>query len=344
MNPINKRYRLDRVKKMKKVVILGGGTGTFTVLSGLKKFNNLDITAIVTVADSGGSTGRLRDEFGYLPVGDFRMVLAALADTNGDSDIMRELFLYRFDKGTGLRGHNFGNLLLTALTDILGTEDRAFEVASKILRVRGRVLPITREDITLVAEYENGNVLVGEKHIDDPPSKHDGTQRIKKLKVQPKAKISPRSKAAIEEANLIVLGPGDLYTSLLANVVVGGVRPAFRKSKAKIVFALNLINKFGQTYDFKASDYLAEFEKYLKIMPDYVLVNKTPLPKRLLKKYEDEMGYPVKDDLKKSKDYKVIRTDLLAGAGYKRQASDSVKRSLIRHDSDKLAKHIYKLV
>src|SRR3989344_6818882 len=139
------------VKKPKNIIVIGGGTGTYTVLSGLKKYppDLFNITAIVTVADSGGSTGKLRDEFGYLPVGDFRMALVALSESNGDN-ILRQLFLYRFDKGSGLAGHNFGNLFLTALTEILGSEKKAFEYASKILRVHGKVIPITNNNVTLV--------------------------------------------------------------------------------------------------------------------------------------------------------------------------------------------------
>ncbi|OGC45880.1 hypothetical protein A2V49_04175 [candidate division WWE3 bacterium RBG_19FT_COMBO_34_6] len=328
---------------MHKVVVIGGGTGTYTVLSGLKK-KNLDLTSIVTVADSGGSTGRLRDEFGYLPLGGFRMALVALADANGDSNILRDLFSYRFDKGTGLIGHNFGNLLLTALSDILGNEEKAFEYASKILRVKGKVVPITNKDITLIAEYENGEIIIGETHIDEPHSKHDGTQKIKLLRGQPKATISKKAKDAIKEADLIVVGPGDLYTSILANFVVSGVSQAVKDSKAKFVHVVNLMNRYGHTHNFKASDYIDEITRYVGRLPDFVLINNSKLPRNILKRYEEEKGYPVKDNLTSKSKFKIIRKNLLAPECIKKVSGDAVRRSLIRHDSDKLAKEIEKIL
>ncbi len=328
---------------MKKVVVIGGGTGTFTILSGLKK-KDLDITAIVTVADSGGSTGRLRDEFGFLPVGDYRMALAALADANGDSNIMRELFLYRFDKGMGLKGHNFGNLLITALSDMYKSDEIAYEHVSKILRVKGKVLPVSRDDVTLVAEYEDGSILIGESFIDEPNSRHDCNKKIKKLKIQPKAKIYPKAKKAILEADFIILGPGDLYTSLLANMVVSGTAEAIKKSKGKVIFNVNLINKHGQTTNFTAKKYVDELKRYLKIYPDYVVVSNTKLPQDILKKYEDEKGYPVKNDLNGKHPFKVVKADLLAGKVVVRKEGDAVRRSLIRHDSDKLANVLMKII
>jgi len=328
---------------MKKVVSIGGGTGSYTVLNGLKN-KHLDLTAIVTCADSGGSTGKLRDEFGYLPVGDFRMALVALADANGGDDVLRELFLYRFEKGSGLTGHNFGNLLLTALSDMFKSEEKAFEYASKILRVRGKVLPITNEPVTLVAEYENGKVVLGEQHIDQPHKSHDGKLRISRLSIQPDIKIGKRAKNAILEADLIVLGPGDLYTSTIANLAVKGVSTSIKKSSAKVVFIMSLINKYGQTYGFKMDDYVEELKKYLGKYPDYVLVNTDKLPKSILKRYEEEKGYPPVDNLKYGKDYKLVRRKLLAGETIKRKTGDTVKRSLIRHDSEKLANVLTKLI
>lgn len=328
---------------MKKVVSIGGGTGSYTVLTGLKN-KDLDLTAIVTVADSGGSTGRLRDEFGYLPVGDFRMAMVALADSSVDNEVLRELFLYRFEKGPGLRGHNFGNLLLTALTDIFGSEDKAFEYASRILRVKGKVLPITNEPVTLIAEYENGKIIIGETHIDEPNPKHDGTKRITNLTVQPKTRVNKKAKKAILEADMIVLGPGDLYTSTLANIVVPGVRSNIKKSKAKVVFVVSLINKYGQTFGFKISDYVAEIKKYLGSYPDHVVVNIDKMPKSALERYEEEKGFPPEDDLKDTSKYNVVRESLLAKDIIKRKDGDEVKRSLIRHDYDKLANALAKLM
>lgn len=329
--------------KRPKVVVIGGGTGSYTVLSGLKKYD-LDITSIVNVTDSGGSTGRLRDEFGYLPVGDFRMAMAALADTNGDGDVLRELFMYRFDRGVGLRGHNFGNLLLTALSDIFNSESKAFAYASKILRIKGQVLPITTEDITLIAEYENGKIIMGETNIDEPNHKHDGKLKIEKLFIQPNARIDKRAKEAILNADVIVLGPGDLYTSTIANLVVGGVSSVIKKSKAKVVYFLNLINRYAQTYGFKASDHVAELKKYLKKYPEYVFINNSKLPSDILKKYEQEKGFPVENDLTENKNYKLVNLDLLAKKEIKKSSGDVLHRSLLRHDPDKLAKAIFKIL
>ncbi len=272
------------------------------------------------------------------------MALVALADTNGDNDVLRELFLYRFEKGTGLTGHNFGNLLLTALTDIFKSEEKAFEYASKILRVNGKVLPITNEPVSLIAEYEGGKIVIGESYIDEPHKNHDGKKRITNLTVQPKVMLAKRTKEAILNADLIVLGPGDLYTSTLANLAVSGVSSNIRKSKAKVVFVISLINKYGQTHGFKMSDYVSEIRKYMGAYPDYVVVNTDELPKEILARYAGEKGFPPEDDLKETKKYEVIRAKLLAGEIVKRKSGDAVKRSLIRHDSERLADIIEKLV
>ncbi|PJA40649.1 hypothetical protein CO178_01815, partial [candidate division WWE3 bacterium CG_4_9_14_3_um_filter_34_6] len=246
---------------MKNVVVIGGGTGTYMVLTAIKHIPNINITAIVSSADSGGSTGILRDEFGQLPVGDFRQCLVALAkDTNGDN-ILRDLFSYRFSRGgSGLEGHNFGNLLITALTDILGSEEDAFRKASKILNVQGRVFPITFDKIQLVAEYENNDIGYGEAMIDDPTKEHDGSLRIKKLWCQPKGKIFNKSKEAILDADYIILGPGDLYTSTIANFVVGDTSKIIKNAKAKIIYICNLVSKWGQTHSLGATDYVLEIE------------------------------------------------------------------------------------
>lgn len=326
---------------MKKVVVIGGGTGSFTVLSGLKKFP-LDLTAIVTVADSGGSTGRLRDEFGYLPPGDFRMALVALSQEAEDEQVLRRLFLYRFAQGEdGLKGHNFGNLFLTVLTDILGSEESALEYASKILRVKGRVLPVTTEDVCLMASYSDGSVLQGETYIDEPPLEHDNSQKITDLWLEPEAVCTPQVTQTLLTADLIILGPGDLYTSILANVIVKGVSQAIRKSSAKIAYIVNLMTKFGQTTGFTAKDHVDELAKYVGRYPDLVVVNDSPFPKEVLDLYAEEEEFPVVDNLQNDS-YEVLREDIVADQLSEKSSSDKLKRSLIRHDSDKLAWELMK--
>lgn len=330
-------------EKNKNIVVIGGGTGTFTVLSGLKQYEDLNLKVIVSVTDSGGSTGKLRDDFGTLPVGDFRQVIVALADEENGNDLLRELFLYRFNEGEGLKGHNFGNLLLTALTGILGSEGRAISAASKILRVKGDVIMVSNDNVDLVAEYSNGNVLVGEASIDEPEEKYVEGTRITNLKIQPKTTISRRAKDAIKSADYIIMGPGDLYTSLLCNIVIPGVSEAIVKSKAKIIYITNLMTRYGQTTDYTVMDHINDLEKYLGKMPNVVLLNSKELPKAALDKYVEEKAFPVVDDIDRKK-FNVIEADLLSGRLIEQKDSDEVKRSLVRHDSDKLAKELYTIV
>lgn len=327
------------IKKTKaKIVVIGGGTGSFVVLAGLRKYPT-DLTAIVTVADSGGSTGRLRTEFGFLPVGDMRQCLAALAL---DDDYIRKILLYRFAKGRGLKGHNLGNLILTALTDLTSSEPKAVETAARIFRLQGKILPITTSNIQLVATYEDGKVVVGEHKIDEP--KHKEEKRIIKLSTKPKSAIYSQAKKAIEQADLIVLGPGDLYTSILPNLVISGVKKAFSLTKAKIIYVVNLMTRFSQTPGFTAKDHVREIEKYLGRKLDFVLLNKGEIPKEILKLYQKEKGFPVKDDLKTKTHFKLIKKNLLAPKVVIKPKGDVLKRSYLRHDSKKLAKTITSLL
>jgi len=329
-----------------KITVVGGGTGTYTVLKGLKFLENVELTAIVTSADSGGSTGILRDEFGVLPVGDFRQCLVALAEENESREnegVLRQLFEYRFARGgTGLEGHNFGNLFLTALTDILGSEEEAFRKASKILNVKGRVYPVTFEKIQLVAEYEDGSILFGEKMIDEPPLVHDGTQKVKRLWVQPKAEVYVKAKEAILNSDAIVFGPGDLYTSLLANVVIDDFKGIIKQSNAKLIFISNLMTKYGQTFGFKVSDYISEVEKYLDKEVDHIIINNGQIPEELIENYKTEKADPVVNDM--SNDPRVVVTDLVSEILYEQKNSDAVKRSVLRHSSLKIANEIEKII
>ncbi len=321
-------------ERKKRIVCIGGGTGTFVTLKGLKTFNQ-HLSAIVSMSDSGGSNKRIRDEFGLLPTSDLRQCLVALSDENGGVGIMRKLFMYRFEKGEGISGMTFGNLFMAALTDIMGSQKDAFEQTSKILRIRGSVIPVSYTDTNLVATYEDGSVEHEEHFIDEP--RHDGTLKITNIRLEPEATANPKAVEEILKADLIVLGPGDLFTSILPNLIIGDIRDALGKTKAKIAYILNLMTKYGQTYNFSALDHVKTLESYIGPCVDIVLANTTPIPEAALDVYAKYKEYPVADNLGTDSGYQVIRTDLISSSVVERSSTDKLVRSLIRHDSDKLA-------
>lgn len=310
-----------------KVVVIGGGTGSFTALRGLKSKVD-DLSAVVTMFDSGGSTGLLRDEFGILPPGDVRRCLIALADEN--DNILRQLFMFRFDEHSSLQGHSFGNLFLTALTELTGNGAEAIRQASKILRIKGRVLPVSFDNCNVCAELENKQVIKGETNIDIP--RHDPNLRIIKAWLEPDAKANPEAVQAIKNADLVVIGPGDLFTSIVPNLLVKGIPEALKASKAKKVFVCSLMTKFGETTGYKASDYLKEVIKYGG-SPDLVLCNTAKGNPVLLKKYANQNQFPVQvDDKEISKSgVKLVTGDVMSSL------------EIIRHDSEKLADALIKL-
>lgn len=325
----------------KNIVCIGGGTGTFVTLSGLKNYA-VNLSAIVTMSDSGGSNKRIRDEFGLLPTSDIRQCLIALSAEKGHTGLIRELFMYRFEKGEGIKGMTFGNLFMAALADILGSQEEAIRKSGKVLRINGTVIPVTFDDTNLFATYENG-LTVSEEHLIDEPE-HDGKLKITNIYLQPEAKANPEALRAIAKADLIVLGPGDLYTSLLPNLLVSGISQAIAESQAKKVYNMNLMTKYGQTYGFKASDHVAVLEKFLGKTLDYVLVDSSQYPKEVIERYEEMKEYPVVDDLDKKAYYKVVRAEVVSEKLVEKASSDSLARSLIRHDSDKLAEQLAKLI
>ncbi len=334
------------VKQPKKVVVIGGGTGTYTALIGLRKYP-LDISVIVSMTDSGGSNRVIRDEFGLLPTSDLRQAMVALAGKD-EEDLLRKLFIYRYNQGTGIAGMTFGNLFMAALTDIMGSQEEAIKETCRLLRVQGNVIPVTYDDTQLVARYDNGKQVMGEHHIDEPDLT-TRQHRIVGLEVFPEAKANPEALEAIKTADMIVMGPGDLYTSLLCNLVVDGLAKAVTKSKAQKVFVVNLMTKFGQTSGFKASDYLFELYKYLAGgVVQAVLVSQPFKMKRdILKRYEEEKAEIVADDLdfsNQSPKPKILRADLVSDKIYEKQKGDVLIRSLIRHDPDKLAKALVSLL
>ena len=323
-----------KLQNQKKVVCIGGGTGTFVALRGLKQYP-LSLSAIVTMSDSGGSNRRIRDEFGLLPTSDIRQCLVALSDENGGNGILRKLFMYRFEKGQGIAGMTFGNLFMAALTDIMGSQEEAIRQTGKVLRIKGAVIPVTLTETNLYATYEDGTT-VGEEHLIDEPT-HDGTLKITDLYLKPKATPNPEALAAITNADMVILGPGDLYTSLLPNLLVPGVAEALKGTKAKIVYVLNLMTKFGQTYNFTALDHVHAIEKIIGNSVDNILVNNAPLSKKALEVYARYREIPVANDLPHDSYYEVNEGKLVSGTIYKKTSSDALIRSLIRHSSDRLA-------
>ncbi|MBI5273393.1 MAG: YvcK family protein [Chlamydiia bacterium] len=317
---------------LKKVVVIGGGTGNFVVLEGLKKYP-LDLTAVVSMADDGGSTGILRDELGVLPPGDVRQCLVALSNS---SRLMRSLMNYRFENG-GLGGHSFGNLLLSALEKVTGSFEKAVEEAGKILYIKGKVLPITTHQTRLKMVLDNRRILEGEREI---YLSQEIDQGYTTLYLEPHPKVNPRVIEEIASADLLVMGPGGLHTSLIPNLLVEGVCEAICKSYAKKVFVVNLMNRKGQTTGFKTSDYLRELVRYLGKDPfDYIMVNVQKPPKPLIEVYANE-GDLVDNDLDQER---VIFAHMIGGL-HDEPKRDLLKRSLIRHDSKKLAQELMKIV
>ncbi|MDF1496484.1 MAG: YvcK family protein [Patescibacteria group bacterium] len=328
---------IDIKKARPSIVVLGGGTGTFTVLSGLK-YLAVDLTAIVSIADDGGSTGRLRDEQGVLPPGDIRQCLAALAE--GD-DALRRLLNFRFSGGE-LDGHNFGNLLITALQKMYGSAESAVKMAHKILRVRGRVIPVSAQSSTLYAELEDMTVVEGEHAIDDPVSMRSP---ISRCFLDPVVLANPDAVDAIMEADAIVLGPGDLHTSLIPVLLVEGIRTALEGTKAKKIFVMNLVSKKAQTEGYTARRFVGSLDPYYDSADlDYVIINNQPIPPRTLERYTKVGEGPVVDDFQDDEHFQVVREDVLSGSVAKPVNGDRLSRNLLRHDQMKLAKVILEIV
>ncbi|MFA6105534.1 MAG: gluconeogenesis factor YvcK family protein [Patescibacteria group bacterium] len=324
----------------KRVVIIGGGTGTTVVLNKLKDYAEIEISIIVSMTDDGGSNAVIRDEFGLLPLSDLRKSIIALSE-NGNG-ILRKLFMYRFGKGKGITGHTLGNFIMMALSDITGTELLAIEAAKKLFRVRGKVIPVTLENTHLVAEYESGKKIRGE-HLIDEPSLSTNYGKIKRLTLSKKVAANKEAVNAIKKADFIIAGPGDLYTTTLASLIVPGIADAIASSKAKFIFVSNLMTKYGQTNGMKASDLVAEMHRYSGRTPNFVVVHRGDLSKKVLQHYAKEKEYPIEDNLVEHK-YKVVRKNLVSQREVKKDQGDSLKRSLIRHDSQKLGKVLYEII
>lgn len=321
---------------MKKITVIGGGTGTYVVLSGLKKLKDVDLSVVVSVTDSGGSTGKLRDQLGVLPPGDLRQCLVALSEA---PELWRKLFLYRFDKGD-FQGHNFGNLFLAALEKVSSSYDQVINTASFVLKTKGKVIPVSYDKLHLVAEYENGKVLTGEGLIDENRCEKS---RIKNIYITPKGKPNKKAIEAILNSDFIVFGPGDLYTSIIPVFLVEKIVQSYKKTKAKVIYILNLMTKAGQTTNYKASDHIKDLFKYTKRYPDYILVNNQKISQNILKAYYEYNEIPVEDDLKMFNNIKILREDLIDNRPVSKNQSDIVYRSILRHDSEKITKVLKKI-
>ena len=322
---------------MKKVVTIGGGTGSYTVLSGLKNIPGISISAIVSMADSGGANAMLRDELGVLPPSDARQCLVALSE---HTDIVRKLMLYRFGEGS-LKGHSFGSIFLATLEKVTGDFVKGVEIASEILKVKGTVIPVTKDPADLVLSFSSGKTLDGEHVIDEADLQRS---KIEKIYYKNKVTLNGSAKHALEQADYIIIGPGDFYTSLVPNFIVEGFKEALNNSQAKIILPINLTNKHGHTLYWGASDYVFNIEKYLGKQADIILVNSEAPTKEQVAQYQIEEGDGVliEDDL--GDDSRVVREPLLSPTFFVNSKGDTMKRSFIRHDSKKLATCISKII
>ncbi|MBR6298796.1 MAG: YvcK family protein [Candidatus Gastranaerophilales bacterium] len=321
--------KLDRGPK---IVAIGGGTGLSMLLKGIKKLTN-NITAIVTVGDDGGSSGRLREQMGVLPPGDIRNCIAALAD---DDDIVTKLFQYRFKTGEGLEGHSFGNLFITAMTAICGDMVSAIKESSKVLLIRGRVLPATCDDMKLYAKMEDDSIVKGESNIPE------AGKRIMRLGCEPAdCKAIPEALEAIHNADLIIMGPGSLYTSVISNFLVKDITRAVWNAKAKKIYVCNVMTQVGETDNYSVSDHvktifdhthLDDIDDSKKNIIDAVLVNNF-IPRNLAEKYEQAGSLPVEIDITELRrmGVEVVQKNLL----------EDSKEGLVRHSYSKVAKAIY---
>ncbi|MFB6366976.1 uridine diphosphate-N-acetylglucosamine-binding protein YvcK [Paenibacillus elgii] len=316
----------ERETYIPRIVVIGGGTGLSVMLRGLKH-KPVDITAVVTVADDGGSSGILRSELEIIPPGDIRNVLSALADVE---PLLGQLLDYRFDKGNGLAGHSLGNLMLAAMCDITGDFVTGVRELSRVLAVRGRVLPASDHSIVLRALMEDGSIVEGESNI----PKARGV--IRRVSIEPKdVRALPEALEALREADAILVGPGSLYTSILPNLLVPEIAETIVESNALKIFICNVMTQPGETDDYKVSDHLKAVRDHIGTdLFDYVIVNNGDIPEQVQSKYAEQGAKIVPLDL-----------DEVTKQGYKVIADQLVLfRTYLRHDAEKLSQHIYQLV
>lgn len=311
----------------KKVVVLGGGTGMSFLIKGLKEFP-IDITTIVSVCDDGKSTGRLRDEFNIPAVGDIRKILVALSETE---PLFEKLLNYRFETTSDLNGHAVGNLLLAAASNVTGNMSDGIEALGRVLKLKGKVLPLTEDNVTLIGKMKDGSIVEGEHNITE------SCKSVVDVYYKKKPKINKKVLQAIKEADLIVLSMGSLYTSVIPNLISDDIIKEIDNSKAKIVYTCNLVTQPGETDDFMVSDHIRVLNKYLgKRKIDIVIANNGTIDKELAIKYASlEQKDPVILDTKETKkeNVKIISENLVV-----------VENNLLRHDTLKLGYHIFSLL
>lgn len=319
-------YQKRYLERGSNVVVIGGGTGLSVLLHGLKDYTS-NITAIVTVADDGGSSGRLREEFNVLPPGDIRNCLVALADAE---PLMSKLFQFRFEEGEHLKGHSFGNLFITAMSKVAGDFEQAVKESSKVLAIRGKVIPSTLSKIKLVAEHQNGELTEGESRIPEKKTP------IKKVFLEPKdCEATEEALEAIREADVIILGPGSLYTSIIPNLLINGIFQEVSRSKVLKIYICNVMTQAGETDGYKASDHLKAIIHHTT--PEIVntcIINTARIPERLLDRYKEEKAEPVEADrdvIRKMR-YRVIGADIIDA------------KDFVRHDPHKLSRIIMNLI
>lgn len=318
---------------MKKVCTLGGGTGSFTVLRALKQISDIEITSIVAMSDNGGSTGVLRDEYGVLPPGDVRQCLVALSE---EETLMRELFSFRYESGP-FQGHSFGNLFLSALEQITGDFERAVEEASKILTIHGSVLPVTTSNTQLQLTLPSGETIVGEDEIQSIKLPQKDTFEVS---LTPNPTLSPTAREKLLNADIIIIGPGNLYCSLLPVLLPQGMNEVLAETKAQIIYISNLMQKSLHTEGYTLGDYVEVIEKCIDKPVDYILSNSTQISDKIIHRYESlESSTPIPQTLSSYQTYaQIIQADIMSNTISKPKKGDLLQRTLIRHSSDKLAR------
>jgi len=319
--------------KKTRITCIGGGTGLFHILMGLKKLPKVFLTSIVSVTDDGGSSGRLRTSFGVLPPGDVRRSLIALSNA---PEVMNELVRYRFSKGEGVKGHNLGNLFLTALAEITGSTSEAVRTLGDIMFIQGVVLPVTDEDVSLNARFEDGTVIKSETKIDLADGR-DPNLHIKEIWHEPEAICNMSALSAIINSDIVVIGPGDLYTSIITNLLVKNLKEAIAQTRAERIYICNLMTKPGETARFTAPDHIKEIIRYLGgDYLDSVIVSNTKLSRSAVDLYWKKQQSPVEarkaDEIRSITKAKIIFADV------------GDQHELVRHDSDKVKEVIRRLI